>query len=237
MSIPSHGQEALPTRLTHGPCNTANSDSVLAAIARRTLSRLSSRPGIGATGGGPARGLPAQPVTSDEVSAAARGTGWRAGAGQPSAPLGLPTLGKCGVPRESSKGREGGDGKKPRSSSADRRSQGCGAGAEVGPGRHPGPAAPQTPRSALGTGTQGRAKQEVPPPRRRHPRRGRRPRPEAVKGRRRAARGGSCGREPRERQARAAPREASGGRQDPQRRKESTVRAGTCFREPEWSAQ
>ena len=75
MSIPSHGQEALPTRLTHGPCNTANSDSVLAAIARRTLSRLSSRPGIGATGGGPARGLPAQPVTSDEVSAAARGTG------------------------------------------------------------------------------------------------------------------------------------------------------------------
>nr|XP_025138323.1 uncharacterized protein LOC112584414 [Bubalus bubalis] len=125
---------------------------------------------------------------------------------------------------ESSKGREGGDGKKPRSSSADRRSQGCGAGAEVRPGRHPGPAAPQTPRSGLGTETQGRAKQEVPPPRRRHPRRGRRPRPEAVRGRRRAARGGSCGRQPRERRARAAPREASGGRQDPQRQKERTVR-------------
>ncbi|XP_055250731.1 translation initiation factor IF-2-like [Moschus berezovskii] len=96
----------------------------------------------------------------------------------------LNTKGKRGVSRESPRGREGGggDGKKPRSSSADRPSQGCGAGAEVRPGRHPGPAAPQTPRSGLATETQGRAKQEVPPPRRRHPRRGRRPRPRPLEG-------------------------------------------------------
>ena len=119
---------------------------VLAALARRTPSRLSSRPGIwGLREAVPHAGCRAQPVTSDEVSAAARGTGWRAGAGQPSALLGLPTLGKCGESREGSKDTEGGggDGKKPRSSSEDRPSQGWGAGAEVRPGRYPGPAAPQ----------------------------------------------------------------------------------------------
>ena len=229
MSIPTYGQDSDTYQTDTRSLQRAHRKvtGVLAALARRTPSRVSSRPGIwGLREAVPHAGCRAQPVTSDEVSAAARGTGWRAGAGQPSAPLGLPTLGKCGESREGSKGTEGGggDGKKAPLLLRGPAFSGVRVRRRNPAGKVPRARRPSTPQSGLGTETQGRAKQEVPPPRRRHPRRGRRPRPEAVRGRRRAPLGGSCGRRPRERQARAAPREASVSRQDPQRRKERTVR-------------
>lgn len=106
-------------------------------------------------------------------------------------PPGSGPRGKWGLAQESAEGGEGGGrgggGEKPRSSSVDATSQECGAGAGAKPksGQEATlglpPAAPQTRRGGVSRELSGRAKQEVPPPRRRH---GRWPRPEAVKGRR-----------------------------------------------------
>ena len=263
MSIPNHEQDSVTyqthtrtlqrahRKLISDRCSgrTRQVDTYLHCSSHGRL-RHSSRRGTGPTGDGPARGVQAQPVTPGEVSAAARGKGWRAGAGGPSAPLGLPTPGNVGYPERAPKAERAAAAmeKNPAPPRWTGLLWGLGSGPGPGPGPEPKsdweatasppPATLQTPQSGMSPETSGRAKQEVPPPRQRHWRRGRWPRPEAVRGRRRASRAWGSGQRRRERRGQGgAPRGLWGPRRSLEPKGTHSPGPDTCLREPEWRAQ